>query len=226
MFRAGAVTATIPHSSKPSTLYATFMRPLQLPPTIRTARPDEIPMEEETLARIRESAKANIVEGYLLKYNDSHDLPFSFFAEINIDNTKMWSLFKSLSVQLPEMICLVYNLKDEDPFYSGYMEKFELLNKIEEYQIEIINDGFFEIGVLYADDTFMEEIFIKSSKYLQFWGVDEPRFRNTMAEFDLFEIPNLNFIDEYPLVTEALSIHNIEAKETLEVLEFLKAITD
>jgi len=202
------------------------MRPLQLPPTIRTARPDEIPMEEETLARIRESATANIVEGYLLKYNDSHDLPFSFFAEINIDNTKMWSLFKSLSVQLPEMICLVYNLKDEDPFYSGYMEKFELLNKIEEYQIEIINDGFFEIGVLYADDTFMEEIFIKSSKYLQFWGVDEPRFRNTMAEFDLFEIPNLNFIDEYPLVTEALSIHNIEAKETLEVLEFLKAITD
>jgi hypothetical protein len=200
------------------------MKTLQLPPTIRTARPDEVPKQGDVLDRIAESETANIVEGYVFHYNKTHELPFTFFAEINVNNQRLWHLFKALLLQLPDEICLVYNFKDEEPAYSGYADKYEVLNKLELYQLEITQDGFLEVGALYNDETMMEEVFIRSPKYLQYWGVDEQRFRQTMAEFELEEVPELKFIDQYPLVTEALRLHYSEAKETNEVLEQLEAI--
>lgn len=200
------------------------MKTLQLPPTIRTARPDEVPKKDDILNRIAESETANIVEGYIFHNNDTHELPFTFFAEINVDNQRLWHLFKTLLLQLADEICLVYNYKDEEPNYSNYTDKYVVLNNLELFQLEITQDGFLEVGVLYNDDTMMEEVFIRSSKYLQYWGVDEKRFRQTMTEFELYEVPALNFIDQYPLVTEALRLHHSEAKETSEVLEQLGAI--
>lgn len=200
------------------------MKMLQLPPTIRTARPDEVPKQGDVLDRIVESRTANIVEGYIFYGNNTHKLPFTFFAEINVDNQRLWQLFKTLLLQLPDVISLVYNYKDEEPAYSGYADKYEILNKLELYQLEIIQDGFLEIGALYNDEEIIEEVFIRSPKYLQYWGFDEKRFKQTMAEFELFEMPALNFIDKYPLVTEALRLHRSEAKETSEVLEQLGTI--
>jgi hypothetical protein len=95
---------------------------------------------------------------------------------------------------------------------------------MEPFKRELTQDGFLEVGVLYNDETMMEEVFIRSPKYLQYWGTDEERFRKTMEEFELFEVQTLNFIDEFPLVTEALRLHNAKAKETIEVLEHLGAI--
>lgn len=200
------------------------MKTLQLPPTIRTARPDEVPKQAEILEGIAKSKTAKIVEGYVFQYNETHDLPFKFFAEINIDNQNLWSLFKHLLLQFPEEICIVYNFKDEEPVYSGYADKYGVLNQLEVYKVELTQDGFLEVGVLFNDDSFMEEVFIRSPKYLQYWGVDEERFRQTMAEFELYEQTTMNFIDEYPLVTEALRLHHSEAKETSEVLEQLGLI--
>ena len=105
------------------------MKPLQLPPTIRTARPDEVPGESAILDRILKRETANIIEGYVFHYNETHDLPFKFFAEINVDNRTLWDLFQTLLLQLPEEVCLVYNHKDDEPAYSGYAEKYEVLNK-------------------------------------------------------------------------------------------------
>lgn len=197
---------------------------LQLPPTIRTAGLHEVPKQEDILDRIAESKKANIVEGFIFRNNDTHQLPFTFFAEINVDNQRLWHLFKTLLLQLPDEICLVYNYKDEEPAYSGYADKYEVLNKLEQYQLEIAQDGFLEVGALYNDKEMMEEVFIRSPKYLQYWGIDENRFRQTMAEFELYEIPGLNFIDQYPLVTEVLQLHHSGAKETREVLEQFRTI--
>lgn len=202
------------------------MKPLQLqlPPIIRTPRPDEVPKKANILDRIEESKKANIVEGYIFKYNETHQLPFKFFAEINIDNQNLWSLFKAFVLQLPEEICLVYNYKDDEPAYTGYAYKYEVLNKIESFKVELTQDGFLEVGVLFNDETIMEEVFIRSPKYLQYWSTDEQRFRKIMEKFELFEVQTLNFIDAFPLVTEALRLHNAEAKETSEILQRLRAI--
>ena len=200
------------------------MKTLQLPPTIRTANPDEVPKQRDILDRIAERKEANIIEGYVIQYNDTHQHPFSFFAEINVDNERLWSLFKVLLLQLPEEICLVYNFKDEAPNFSSYTDKYKVMNKLESYQLEITQDGFLEVGVLYHDEAFLEKIFISSPKYLRVWGVDENRFRQTMLDFELFETPNLNFIDQYPMVTEALHLHYSEVIETHKVLEHIGAI--
>ncbi|RZK39868.1 MAG: hypothetical protein EOO61_06895 [Hymenobacter sp.] len=200
------------------------MKSLQLPPTIRTARPDEVPKQGGLLNRIADSEIANIVEGYVFHSNETNELPFAFFAEINVDSQRLWNLFKALLLQLPDEICLVYNYKGSEPIYSNYAGKYEILNKLELYQLEITQDGFLEIGALYNDDVMMEEVFIRSSKYLQYWGVSEERFRQTMAQFEIYEIATLNFIDQYPLATESLQLHHSEAKETSEVLKQFGAI--
>lgn len=198
------------------------MKPLQLPPTIRTARLDEVPARSDLIDRIASRQTANIVEGFTLRENPSVDSPFKFFADINVDNQNLWALFTSLLLQLPEKICLIYGHIDDDPSYSPYLDKYEIVNKLEPYKIELCNDGFLEFGVLHHQETYLEEVFIKKSKFIQYWGMDEARFRRTMIQYDIYEVEGLNFIDEYPLVTEALRLHYPDAIETREILNQLE----
>src|SRR5690349_19722293 len=103
---------------------------LRLPPTIRTARPDEVPNQPNILQKIAERKTAKIIEGYTFRLNETHDLPFRFFAEINIHNENLWSLFQTLLLQLPEEVCLVYHHKDDEPGFTPYADKYEILNQL------------------------------------------------------------------------------------------------
>ena len=194
------------------------MKPLQLPPTIRTANPDEVPERPDIIDRITSRKTANIVQGFTLNENSSVDLPFKFYAEINVDNQNLWALFTALLLQLPEEICLVYGHIDDDPSYSAYLDKYKILNRLEPYKIELCHDGFLEFGVMHQQETYFEEVFIKKAKFIQYWGMDEARFRSTMTQHDIYEVEGLNFIDEYPLVTEVLRLHYPDAIETTEML--------
>ena len=198
------------------------MKPLQLPPTIRTARPDEVPARSDLIDRIASRQTANIVQGFTLRENPSIDLPFKFYAEINVDNQNLWALFTTLLLQLPEEICLIYGHIDDAPSYSSYLDKYKIFNTLEPYKIELCHDGFLEFGVVHHQETYLEEVFIKKSKFIQYWGMDEVRFRSTMTQHDIYEVEELNFIDEYPLVTEALRLHYPEAVETGEILKQLE----
>ena len=81
---------------------------LQAPPTIRLPRPDELPNNPEVFERLKKRVDAKIVEGFVFKDNDSHDLPFKFYVEININNSRLWHLFVALSTLLPdEVICVL-----------------------------------------------------------------------------------------------------------------------
>jgi hypothetical protein len=197
------------------------MKPLLLPPTIRTARPDEVPKDEKILNRIVEREHANIVEGYTLKLNTSDELPFEFSAEINIDNNRLWLLFKTLTLQLPEEVACIYHHIDDEPTYGIYTDKFTLLNHLEQYKIEIAQDGFIEIGVIFNNEEFLEEAFVKRAKYIQYWGMDQIRFEDTMHEFELYQLDDINFMDEYPLTTESLKTYNPAVHDTDEFLEEL-----
>ena len=98
------------------------------------------------------------------------------------------------------------------------------MDQLARYEVELTQDGLIEIGALYNDKSVMEEVFICAAKYLKYWGMDEMRFRATMAEFHLNEVLGLKFVDEYPMTTEPLRLHNSEAKETQEVLQHLKQV--
>ena len=172
------------------------------------------------MAKPKERETANLVEGYRVKSNSSGDLPFKFFAEINIDNDRLWSLFKKLLDTFPAKVGLIYgHIDDEELTYSTYTDKEELIRKLEKHERELTQDGYFEFGITYHDDDTLIETFVKKGKYIQYWGMDYPAFEKIMEECSLGYVADLNFIDEFPLSTEAL----IDALSTDELIEYLKS---
>lgn len=197
------------------------MQSLQLPKTIRTARYDEVPKDPEVIARIDARKTAKIVQGYIVKPNPEPG-DFTFYAEVNIDIDQLWKLFRHLVLQLPDFVALVYGFKDEEPEYGRYMDKFELLNILNSFEVELTNDGFLEFGVLYSDGATLEEVFVAPAKYIKYWGTDEEQFRETMHAFSIYEVADLEFIDEFPLVTEAVRLFIEDIRETGDVMESLR----
>ncbi|WP_276134955.1 hypothetical protein [Polluticoccus soli] len=197
---------------------------LETPPTLRLPRPDEVPNndQEEVFERLKQRETANIVEGYKFRYNTEQDLPFKFFAEININNSRLWGLFVELAHQLPDEVCCIYGEYDEEPNYSSYADRAHVLNVLSNYQVELAQDCFIEFGLIYHTEEKLEEIFVKEAKHLQVWGTNEAGFRQLMARFQLDEIPDLNFVDEFPKVVEALEEFVPDARPPYQVIEELE----
>ncbi len=200
---------------------------LVLPKTIRFPEENEVPMNSSVLERLRESKNANIVPGYVFKPNDDNpdniDLPFEFYAEINIDNPQLWSLIITLSEEtLPENCALIFGYIDSEINYGFYENKFEILKYLEDYKTELIHDTLLIWGLIYHDNENLTEIYVDESKYLKYWGNNEEKFRNIMNQFNLSEIENLEFIDEYPKVRENINLHFENITETGELIETLR----
>jgi len=195
---------------------------LEAPPTLRVPRIDEIPPNPEVFERLKVREAANIVEGFKLNLNTTHDLPFKFYSEININNSRLWTLFKALASHLPDMVSCIYNLYEEESTYSAYSERSEVLKLLCNYETELTQDCNLEFGLIFHTKEKLEEVFVSDSKFIKFWGCNEALFRQTMNEFQLSEIPNLNFFDEFPKVVEPLTSFNQNVKETGVVISELK----
>ena len=191
---------------------------LEAPPTIRLPRPEEIPSHPEVLEQLKAREHANIVEGYTLANNTTHDLPFTFYAEINIENSRLWAIFKALANQLPAEVSCIYNLYEEDAIVSAYKGKNLILAQLEQYETELTQDCFLEFGLIYHSQDALGEVFVADSKFLKVWGSDETAFRQLMDGFGLSEIEDLNFIDEFPKVVEPLTMFNDKVKSTETVI--------
>ena len=199
---------------------------LTLPPTIRIARPDEVPNTDDLLHRIRESEKAKIIEGFTFKPHDVSLNTFQFYSEINIDNNKLWSLFKALLLTFPDEISFIFgHAGGEEVHYSGYMDKFSVLNKIEEFQAELTQDAFFEFGIIFEDKNSLREVFVSKAKYLQYWGMNNDSFLDTMENSSIKQINDLNFIDEFPMARTILTLYDPSARTTGNVIDFFRKMT-
>jgi len=115
---------------------------LELPPTIRTPEKDEIPLRDTILQQIELRKSAKIIEGFTFKLNKNQDLPFDFFCEINVDNSKLWSVFKSLLLSYSEEMSLLFAHIDSDMNYGMYVDKMTILNSLEPFTTELTQDGF------------------------------------------------------------------------------------
>lgn len=195
------------------------MRRLETPKTLRTPNLDEVPKSKDLVDAITKSQSAKIIEGYVFKVNSSNDLPFKFYAEININNSRLWDLFKKLALHLPDEISLIFNHADNEAIFGKYQDKYVIINKLSDFTTELTQDCFLEFGVIHQTENFLEEVFVDCTKYIKYWGMDEDWFRATMNEFYISEIPDLNFMDEFPKVREALRLHFDNILETEELIE-------
>jgi hypothetical protein len=201
------------------------MLPLELAPTIRTPRPDEVPQHADVLDSIQRRQMARIVEGYTLLENTSHEQPFAFFSEINVNNSKLWSLFQAFLLQMPDEVYFIYGHKDtEAPLCSPYKDKFQILNVLSPFEAELTQDGMLKFGVAFHSEDSFEEIFVMPAKYLQYWGTNEQRFNRIMEDYSLSLIQDLNFIDEFPLATEPLRMHKADVTDTEQLLNHFDSI--
>lgn len=196
---------------------------LALPQTIRFADREEIPNNPEILKRWTESQSANIVQGYTFQSNENNpenkEIGFNFYSEINIDNSNLWNLTVALSETLPDVAAVLFGPIDSDLNYGNYGEKKAVLEFVSQYKKEITQDAFISFGLIYQDDENLIEIFVDESKYLKYWGVSETCFRKIMKDFNLEEIENLEFIDEYPKVREVLTGFEKDAVDSETLIE-------
>ena len=203
------------------------MKPtLELPITLRPPEMDEVPMNSSVKERLELRKTAKIVEGFKILSKDNNpgheELAFNFYAEINIDNSRLWDLIIELNKQLPNEISLIFNHSNCEPEYGKYSDKNQTLEFLSKYKTEIISDTFIDIGMIFHSDSELIEIFIPESKYIKFWGIDQESFLESMNMFDLKEIDGIEFVDEYPKVREPLRLFNEKVTDSNELIELLR----
>jgi hypothetical protein len=194
---------------------------LELPITVRIPTDDEIdyrPDIEEILIKRR---RANIREGYMLQLNDNSRLPFRFQATINVDNSRLWTLFQALAATLPEKVSCTYGLYEEDSMTTALLQKQFVLNTFEKYREELTQDCQLEFGLLFHIKEVLIELNVSESKYIRYWGVELERFKLLMQSFHLPAIEKLEFIDEYPKIVTPLRELVRTAKAPESVIYYL-----
>lgn len=202
---------------------------IEFPKTLRPARVDEVPKNSSVLERLQKIANAKIIEGYTFQLKDVNNkengnIPFNFYAEININNSRLWDLIIALVELLPDVSALIIGHCDLEPNYGTYINKNDLIERISKFKEELILDTFIEWGIIYQDNVSLTEIFISDSKYLKFWGVDSKTFKEIMTKFNLEQINDLEFIDEYPKVRIPLKSLDNSVTNTSDLINELKKI--
>lgn len=119
-------------------------------------------------------------------------------------------------------------LKQEDPSYSDSIDIKTILKIFEPYKFELLNDGFLEFGIIKSDSKTLNEVFVTSFKYIRVWTNDINTLTATLKQLKINEIPNLQFIDDFPIDSYALKAdkekgirHYTEIIENIEN-EFIK----
>lgn len=184
------------------------MNTYKLPIGIRVPYFDEYPNGYDVEEINRKRASANIVEGYKLK--EVQGEKFTHFAEINVDVDKLWNLFIGLSDRLISNTAYgIIGFKDEKPNMSNFTEKQRVIEILNRYKFELANDGYIQFGIAYYDESSLNQIFVTNFKYLQVWTSDSKELAETLNKYKILEYESLNFIDEFPVVSEALSAEKI-----------------
>jgi hypothetical protein len=195
---------------------------LELPVTIRVPLPEEMPHREDIEEILQKRKQARIQEGFTYAPNDTQQLPFTFYAAVNVNNSRLWEVFSALTALFPdEELSCVYGLHEEEPVSTNYFSKEHVLTTLEKYSTELAQDAALEFGILLHTKQSLTELFVTESKYIKFWGSDKEAFMKLMIDFDIPQVPKLAFVDEYPKITMPLRSFVPSAKHPESVIRGL-----
>jgi hypothetical protein len=174
---------------------------LIFPDGVRLVEWDEIPGPNDARAEVwKRVQKANIEQGFVLKSSDDERYPF--YAELNVDAPRIWTVFDSLCRALfRSEVSLVLGAKDAEPQIIGYADISSVLSALGHYKYQLANDGFLHFGIVSEKDGLIHEVFLAEAKCFKVWLDDEDHFRSLMKAHAIPENSELEFLDEYPRVT-------------------------
>jgi hypothetical protein len=193
-FRADPETATLKE-------LATVSEALRFPRGVRLARKDEIPgCTDEILERI---ANARIATGFVSLPCEA--MGYSTYIEANIHADEVWRVFEALTGRLlPTSAAPVVGWIDEDATLGPYTGKSAALSLLRAHQESLQHDGFIEFGLMFQANGRTEEVFVKACKYFQIWTNLPEVAEATLESMQIPKVANLQFIDEFPRVTERI----------------------
>ena len=129
---------------------------IELAKTIRPARKDEVPKNSTALERLQQIDSAKIDEGYTFKLKEigneeNREIPFEFYSEININNSRLWDLVICLTDLLPDVSALIIGYSESELNYCDYKPKNDLIDNLKKYKTELTEDAFLEWGIIFND---------------------------------------------------------------------------
>lgn len=190
--------------SDPQTPPATAVavaEPLELARGVRFPREDEYPKGSDG-ERTR-VAQARLVTGYVCRQTVAD--AFSAFFEINVHASDIWACFSDLvGGLLPEVAAPLIQFKDSDPIYGPYAARKDAWEVFLPHADVLCHEGYLGFGLMFQYQGRTEEVFVHPAKYLQVWTNQPDKAHQILSCHGLVQHPELHFIDEYPMVTEAL----------------------
>ena len=196
---------------------------LELPITIRVPEPSEMEHREDIHELLQKRKQARIVEGFDLQPNDTQQLPFKFYAAINVNHSRLWQVFEALAHTFPdEEISCVLGTEDEEPVTTGYYPKQQVLNELLKYKTELSSDASLSFGLLLHTREVLVELFVTEAKYIKYWGSNKEAFVQAMLALDIRPVQKLEFVDEYPKITEPLRKFVPNARHAKTVIHHIK----
>jgi hypothetical protein len=171
---------------------------------IRILEDNEYPKGNDIKSINDKRNSANIIQGFIIR--EASGEKFSHYAEANIDADKIWDVFCDLTNKLIDDGSYgIVGFKEEKPTLSGFTRVENVVEIFEKYKFELTNDGYLEFGIAAYDEKSLNEIFVSSFKYMKIWTNRNELLIKTLKSFGIQQIENLQFIDEFPVVSEALS---------------------
>ena len=186
---------------------------LRLARGVRLAREEDLPRpREEALARL---AAASLSTGYTRTTHTNKG--FSDYFEINAHVNDIWPLFAQLASEvLPDVAAPLVGHKGEEPHFGPYTDRDLAIQSLMPFAERLVHDGFIEFGAMRGYQGRTEEVLVKSYKYICVWTSNPDSVLAILARKGIAYVPNLQFLDEFPCVTESLKGEDRAAHEVIE----------
>lgn len=193
--------------------------PLLFPRGVRFPRPDEFPPGADAdMDRVRQ---AQLTTGYRLHPNAAG--AFSAYIDANAHAINLYPLFHDLVFRLlPRSAALIIGRKDEAPHLGPYTIRAAALRLLEPHIQALQHDGLLAFGMIAQHDGRVEQVFVQPSKHLQVWTNQPDAAREVLAHHRIPEVAELQFLEQFPLVSEPLLTDDGRASWPL-VLEQVRA---
>jgi hypothetical protein len=189
---------------------------LRFPRGVRLAAAADLPGSVDKLDKLARISGANITTGFVL--TTSVDPAFSTYIEANAHADEIWSAFEALATRLlPDVSAPLVSWKDEEPTLGPYTDKAAALDVFRAHAESLQHDGFIEFGLMFQQSGKTEEVMVKGSKDLRIWTNSPAVAIETLASLGIPSVEKLQFIDEYPRVTERL-VGDAPSEETISAI--------
>lgn len=178
--------------------------PLIFPRGLRFPRLDELPAEvpSEWNAGMAAAVIAKITPGYVI-HTGPANRGFTAFIEANVHAPALWEVFVALChALLPAGASPIIGQIDEEAILGDYTTREAAIDVLAPYADALVNDGFLEFGCMFQRLGRTEEIFVPSAKFLRIWTNKPEVATRVLDAHGIHHVPDLKFIDEFPLVRE------------------------